>query len=113
MILSTLRMAVPPQRRGEVLKTIKSMKWETRIQPGCLSSRLYRDEDEESVFMLEEVWSNQDQLDRYLRSEEYRRMLLVMEMAGEPPEIKFQTISSQAGIEVVERARGCRRNQEV
>jgi hypothetical protein len=63
--------------------------------------------------MLEEVWSTQDQLDRYLRSEEYRRMLLVMEMAGEPPEIKFRTISNQAGIEVVEKARGCKRNSEV
>ena len=113
MILATLRMVMPAQRRSEVLKTLKSMSWETRIQPGCLSSRLYHDVDEESAFMVEEVWSNQDQLDRYLRSEEYRRMLLVMEMAGEPPEIKFQTISSQAGIEVVERARGCRRNQEV
>ena len=113
MILATLRMVMPAQRRSEVLKTLKSMSWETRIQPGCLSSRLYHDVDEESAFMVEEVWSNQDHLDRYLRSEDYRRMLLVMEMAGEPPEIKFQTISNQAGIEVVEKARGCKRNQEV
>jgi quinol monooxygenase YgiN len=113
MILATLRMAIPPQKRIEVLKTIKSMSWETRIQPGCLSSRLYHDVDEESVFMVEEVWSNQDHLDRYLRSEDYRRMLLVMEMADEPPEIKFQTISNQAGLDVVERARGCKRHQEV
>jgi len=113
MILATLRMAIPHQRRGEILKTIKSMRWETRIQPGCLSSRLYNDEDEESVIMVEEVWSNQDHLDRYLRSEDYRRMLLVMEMAGEPPEIKFQTISEPAGIEVIEKARGTTRNGDV
>ena len=113
MILATLRMVMPAQRRSEVLKTLKSMSWETRIQPGCLSSRLYHDVDEESAFMVEEVWSNQDQLDRYLRSEDYRRMLLVMEMAGEPPEIKFQTISEPAGIEVIEKARGCKRNGDV
>ena len=112
MILSTLRMTIPPQRRGEVAKTLKSMTGENRIQSGCLSSRLYRDENEEAVFMVEEIWSNQDDLDRYLRSEDYRRMLLVMEMAGEPPEIKFQTISNQAGLEVVEKARGCKRDEE-
>ncbi len=113
MILSTLRIAIPQRRRGEILKTLKSMTGENRIQSGCLSSRLYHDENEEAVFMVEEIWSNQDDLDRYLRSEDYLRMLLVMELAGEPPEIKFQTISNQAGLEVVEKARGCKRNQEV
>ena len=56
--------------------------------------------------MCEQVWRNQDDLNLYLRSEDYRRMLLLMELAGEPPEIKFQTISSPAGIEVIEKARG-------
>ncbi len=113
MILSTLRMAIPPQKRDEVLKTLKSMTGENRIQSGCLSSRLYRDENEEAVFMVEEIWRNQDYLDLYLRSENYRRMLLVMEMAGEPPEIKFHTISEPAGLEVVEKARGRKRNEDV
>jgi quinol monooxygenase YgiN len=111
MILATIRMTIPPQKRGRVSKTLKSMARETRIQPGCISSRIYRDESEEAVFMFEEVWRNQDDLDRYLRSEDYRRMLLVMEMASEPPEVKFQTISSQAGLEVVEKARGCKRDE--
>ncbi len=113
MILATIRMMTPPQRRGQVSKTLKSMARETRIQPGCISSRLYHDENEESVFMIEDIWRNQDDLDRYLRSEDYRRMLLVMELAGEPPEIKFQTISEPAGIEVIERARGCTRNGDL
>lgn len=111
MILATVRMTIPSQRRGEVLQVLKSMTGETGIHPGCLSSRLYHDEKEEGVFMVEEVWSSQDELDRHLRSVDYQRMLLVMEMACEPPEIKFQTITNQAGIEVVEKARGCRRNE--
>ena len=113
MILATVRMTIPPQRRGQVSKTLKSMVRETRIQPGCLSSWLYHDEDEEAVFVCEQVWRNQDDLNLYLQSEDYRRMLVVMELAGEPPEIKFQTISSQAGLEVVEKARGCKRDEEV
>ncbi len=40
-------------------------------------------------------------------------MLLVMELAGEPPEIKFQTISEPTGIEVIEKARGFKRNGDV
>lgn len=113
MILATIRMVIPPQRRAEVLKTLKSLSAEAGLQQGCLGSRLYRDENDDAVFMVEDVWRSQEDLDRYLRSENYRLMLLLMEMAGEPPEIKFQSISDAAGLEVVEKARGCRRNGEL
>jgi quinol monooxygenase YgiN len=59
--------------------------------------------------MLEEVWESQGHLDRHLRSNDYRNVLLVTEMAIEPPEIKFQTITHSAGAEIVENARGCTR----
>ncbi len=94
------------------MKTLKMMAAETKIQPGCLNSRLYHDVNEEAIFMVEEVWRNRHDLDRYLRSEDYGRMLIMMEMAGGPPEIKFQTISEAAGIEVIEKARGSTRNGE-
>lgn len=113
MILVTIRMMIPLERCGEVLKTLKSIVGDTRIQPGCLSCRIYREESEEAIFMVEEVWNSQDTLDRYLRSEDGRFLLLVMEAACEPPEIKFQTISEPAGLEVVEKARGCKRNEDV
>ena len=113
MILATVRMTLPTQRLGQISKTLKSMATETGIQAGCVSSRLYHDENEEDVIMFEQVWRGQDYLDLYLRSEHYRRMLLVMELAGEPPEIKFQTISETAGLEVVEKARGTTRNGDV
>jgi quinol monooxygenase YgiN len=59
--------------------------------------------------MVEEVWKSQEDLDRHLRSDDYRNMLFVTEMALEPPEIRFQTISHSAGIEIIEKARGCTR----
>jgi quinol monooxygenase YgiN len=113
MILSIVRMTIPPKIRGQVSKTLKSMVREARIKPGCLSSRLYHDESEEAVFVCEQVWRNQDDLNLHLRSEDYRRMLLVMELAAEPPEIKFQKISETAGIEVIEKARGATINGDV
>lgn len=110
MILASTTLVVPPQRRSAVLKTLKTLSAEVGIQPGCVSSRIYHDETKEGVFLVEELWTTQEYLDRHLRSENYRLMLLVMEMAAEPPEVKFRTITDAAGLEVVERARGCRRN---
>ena len=56
--------------------------------------------------MLEEVWRTEEGLDLHLRSEEYRNLLLVLEMALKQPEIRFDTISSTTGIETIEKARG-------
>ena len=109
MILATIRMKIEMKMFDEILQTLKSMTGDTYLQRGCLSSRLYRDEKENAVFMVEDIWDNEEDLERYLRSEDYRRILLVLEMACEQPDIKFQTISNQAGLEVVEKARGCKR----
>jgi len=107
MILATIRIMVAPPRRSEALEILNRAAERTRVQPGCLSCRIYHDEQVEAIFMVEEVWSSQDDLDRHLRSDDYRHVLFVTEMAVEPPEIRFQTISHSAGIEIIEKARGC------
>jgi quinol monooxygenase YgiN len=109
MILATVRMVVPPDKRAEAVQILKAMAERTRAQPGCLSCRIYRDEQVEAVFMVEGIWKSQEDLDRHLRSDDYRHVLFVAEMAVEPPEIKFQTISHSAGVEIIEKARGFNR----
>jgi hypothetical protein len=44
-------------------------------------------------------------MERHLQSDEYRRVLLVLEMAIKQPEIRFDTIMSSTGIETIEKAR--------
>lgn len=55
--------------------------------------------------MLKEVWKSEEELNLHLRSDEYRNVLLILEMALEQPEIRFDTILSSTGIETVEKAR--------
>jgi quinol monooxygenase YgiN len=106
MIQSTIRMTIPPQKNGEVLKIIKSVAELCRDDSGCLSCHLYGDLQEKNVLMIEEVWKSGEDLDRHLRSDEYRNLLMVLEMALKQPEIRFDTISSSTGIETIEKARG-------
>jgi quinol monooxygenase YgiN len=106
MILATIRMKISPQKRGEALKILKSTVEGNRILPGCLSCRIYEDIVEDSVLMYEEMWKSQEELEQHLRSDEYRKVLLVMEMALSHPEVGFNTLSSSTGIEVIEKARG-------
>jgi quinol monooxygenase YgiN len=105
LIQTTIRMTIPPQKSGEALKILNSITEQCMYQPGCLNCHIYGDLQEKNVIMLKEVWRSEEDLDRHLRSDEYRNLLLVLEMALKEPEIRFDTILSSTGIETIERAR--------
>jgi quinol monooxygenase YgiN len=105
MILSTIRMKIPPQKKGEALKILRSFVEQCRGFSGCLSCHFYEDLQEIDVLMVTEVWRDEEDMNLHLRSDEYRNLLLVMEMALIQPEIRFDTISSSKAIEVIEKAR--------
>lgn len=107
MMRSTTRMSLPQQKYKEALEILRSIAEQSLVQPGCLSSHLYTDLEEKNTLLMENLWLNWESLERHLRSEEYRNLLLVVEMAIECPEIRFDTIADSAGIETVEKARGC------
>ncbi len=48
---------------------------------------------------------SEEDLQRHLQSEKYRNILLVVEMAAEPPEIRFDLIAHTSGVETIENAR--------
>jgi quinol monooxygenase YgiN len=105
MILVTIRLMISPQKRAEALKILRSTAEGSRILPGCLSCRIYEDLQENKVIMFEEMWRSEEELEQHLRSDEYHKVLLVVEMALKQPEIRFNTVSDSAGIEVIEKAR--------
>jgi quinol monooxygenase YgiN len=108
LIQATITMTIPPQKSGEALRIFKSITEQCLDEPGCLSCHIYGDLQEKNVLMLKEVWRSEEALDLHLRSEEFRNLLLILEMALEKPEIRFDTISSSTGIETIEKARNRR-----
>lgn len=109
MILTTVRMSIPPEKQEEAVQILNATAERTRAQMGCINCRIYRDEQAEGVLMVEEMWKSQEALDRHLRSDNYRKVLLVAEMATEAPEINFRTVTESAGLEMIEKSRGLRR----
>jgi quinol monooxygenase YgiN len=105
LIQATITIALSSQKSGEALRIFKSITGQCRDEPGCISCHIYEDLQEKNVFMLKAVWRSEEDLERHLRSDEYRNLLLVMELARERPEIRFDTISLSTGIETIEKAR--------
>jgi quinol monooxygenase YgiN len=105
MIQSTIRIIIPPDQRDEAVEILKSTAAWTSVKPGCLSSRIYQDVQEENTLMFIEIWRSEEYLEYHLRSDDYRKILLVLEMALKQPELRFDTISNSTGIETIEKAR--------
>jgi quinol monooxygenase YgiN len=105
MVHSTIRIVIPPKKQNEALEILGSMTEQIQFEQGCVSSRLYQDVQDECALMLEEIWTSEKNLQRHLQSDKYRRVLLVVEMAAEPPEIRFDTIAHSSGVETIEKAR--------
>ncbi len=105
MIRSTIRMLIPLNKHSEAIQILESVSAQTRFEPNCISYRLYRGADEVRAIMVEELWANDKDVLRHLRSDAYRRVLIVIEMAEEPPEISFDNIIRSSGVGFIENAR--------
>lgn len=106
MIVSTLQIVVPARKREEALEILRMYWGPTCHQPGCISCQGFQGLDNKNNFILIEKWISQAYLDHHLSSSEYKKVLALMDISSEPPEIKFHTVWNSAGIELVEKLRG-------
>jgi quinol monooxygenase YgiN len=103
-ILVTLRMIVRPERRSDLLETMRGMLEPARVERGCLSYRLYEDVDDRNTLVLVEEWKSQQDFERHIRTDNQLWLLALMDLLSEQPESRFNTVSHTAGIELIEDA---------
>ena len=102
MILATLRMIVRPERRSDLLETMRGMLEPARVERGCLSYRFYEDVENKNAFVLLEEWATQEELERHISKDNERRLLALMDLLSEQPELRFNTVSHTAGMDLIE-----------
>jgi len=113
MIVGTVRILPPPNRRDEVLELLRSIQGPVRAQEGCAACHIYEEHAPEEAVVLVEQWASAEALDQHLRSEAYRRVLVALELSGSPPEIRFDHVTATEGIELIERSRGSPRDRRL
>jgi len=101
VIQACLTIVVPPDQRGGVLQAFRSLLGPTRVAPGCLRCHVYEDVENENAVTYVEHWSTQEDLERHLRSDDYRKLLTLIEVSTVAPELTFSTVSDTAGMEYV------------
>ena len=106
MILAILKMNSRPTKRKELLQTLHAVIQQIRKEKSCMKCSACQDIETENSFRLIEEWETQQDLDDHLRSDLFTVLLGAKNLLSEPLEIKFNMVSSTAGLEVVKAARG-------
>ncbi len=105
MILAILHLFISPKDLVRAIQMTDVLVRGTRAQPGCMGCRLLRDTESGNAMILVEEWASQADLDRYLRSGEYRRVQALMDLSGTPAELRFHRVAQKQGMEVIQRTR--------
>lgn len=105
MIIVTLHFSVNLDRKNEIVKLFSLYAGPASVQTGCLTVRLYAHFKYPGDFVLIEEWVSRKSLQKHIRSYDFQKVLDIIDLARKPPEIKFHTVSSIEGFEIVEKLR--------
>jgi quinol monooxygenase YgiN len=85
----------------------------TRLQPGCQGCQVWTHAEEDAhgrwEVRYEERWASEEAIEHRVRSDDFTKVLEVLEAAAEPPNVEFDFVSRHQGLEYVE---GIRRESE-
>ena len=104
-IHATIRMLFPVERETEALEILSSMTEQIKVEPGCIDCRLYRGIQSPHAILFEQSWDREEDVLKHLNSDRFTKVLLVLEMAMETPEVRFDCIHRSHGMEFIAFAR--------
>jgi quinol monooxygenase YgiN len=105
MIIEQMSIAVPQGKRQELGSALASFVGPTQVEPGCLGCHLYRSWTDQDELRFETRWSNESDLIRHLKSDAYKKLLLLMELSSTPPEVEFFAVVEAQGLNLVHTVR--------
>ncbi len=97
----SIKITVSPEKRKELIQTFKALLGPIRSEQGCLSCNCSLDLEAEEVLFFTEEWSCRKELETHLKSVHFGVLMGAMKLLTKEPEIRFDTIASTAGAEVI------------
>ena len=105
MFTMKLRLIFPPSKTAEAITIINSVAGPTLADPDCVSFRFYREVANDDSLILWQEWETQEALEQHIRSKDFMKILTVMDLASQKPEVRIQTLSNRKGFELIEELR--------
>jgi quinol monooxygenase YgiN len=101
LIVFSIQIVAPDEKRTALLRTLGSMLGPTRVAPGCLDARLYSDTDRRKTLLLVEDWQSREQFQRNLDPAKLNAIVAAIELSSEAPVVRVDAVEREEGVEVL------------
>ena len=91
-------MRFPPVDRERAVQLLLSVRADILTKRGCRSCDVATEAGEEGVVHYREVWESGELFHEHVRSEEFRRVLIAMDLSCEEPRIAVGKLSGHSGL---------------
>jgi quinol monooxygenase YgiN len=105
MIITTIRMTVPQEKRQEMLQTVSALTGMARKERGCQACDVFIDTENTDTFLVMEEWDSQEDFDRHVRTSTFSALLGAMTLLNERPDFCINAITDRAGMEKIKALR--------
>jgi len=105
LIVFSLQIVAPDERRTVLLRALGAMLGPTRVTPGCLDARLYSDLDRRKTLLLVEDWDSREQFEHNLDVAKLNAIVAAIELSSEAPVVRVDTVGREEGVDVLARHR--------
>jgi quinol monooxygenase YgiN len=103
-----LSLLAPLGQAAEIAEALRSLSHRARLDRGCESSEVYASVEDQGRLSMQQEWAAEEDLARYVRSDDFTAVLALLEMAAAPPVLEFQCAGETRGLDFVAELRGVR-----
>jgi quinol monooxygenase YgiN len=104
-VVATVQIPTSSECVDDVIATLRSVVGPSLANRTCSECRVLRDASDELFVLYYERWESFSAFERHVRSDLYRRVLVAIDMASEPPDVRFECLNTTWGLDLVGRLR--------
>jgi quinol monooxygenase YgiN len=91
-------MHFQPENLDHAVRLLLSVKGEIVTKRGCTACDVWMEASDEGVVHYREEWESEEAFRKHVRSEEFRRVLIAMDLSSEEPRIVVGNLSGHSGM---------------
>lgn len=105
MIIATVKIMPLEQKRQDILDILLCIKEPVMAEPGCLCCDIFIEVSEMNSILYVEHWRSMPEFEQHMKESNYGKVLEVMELSAQCPQVSFYSTNKMWSFELVERLR--------
>ena len=101
MVQMLVRLSASRERVGDILDALRSVMRHAQQARGCDFTGVYLSATDRQWILYVEEWDDGDELRRQFGTTRFHRLLELLELAADRPDVEFRVITAAHGLEYI------------